>query len=60
MGAAFVIERNSQASERGVQPIAELLGTKIANSAYHGTRLDVEHVAQTVDNFMAEMGQNGV
>ena len=53
--AAFVIERNSQANERGVQPIAELLGTKIANSAYHGTRLDVEHVAQTVDNFMAEM-----
>ena len=53
--AAFVIEKNSQASERGVQPIAELLGTKIANSAYHGTRLDVEHVAQTVDHFMAEM-----
>ncbi len=53
--AAFVIEKNSQASERGVQPIAELLGTKIANSAYHGTRLDVEHVAQTVDDFMTEM-----
>ena len=53
--AAFVIEKHSQANQRGVQPIAELLGTKIANSAYHGTRLDVEHVAQTVDNFMTEM-----
>ena len=53
--AAFVVERNSQASERGVQPIAELLGTTIVNSAYHGTRLDVEHVAQTVDDFMTSM-----
>ena len=53
--AAFVIERNSKADERGVQPIAELLGTTIANSAYHGTRLDVEHVAETVDKFVSTM-----
>ena len=56
MGAAsFVVERKSSADERGVQPIAELLGAKTANSAYHGTRLDVEHVAQTVDEFIGEM-----
>ena len=56
MGAAsFVVERKSSADERGVQPIAELLGAKTANSAYHGTRLDVEHVAKTVDDFMGEM-----
>ena len=53
--AAFVVERNSEASERGVQPIAELLGATTANSAFHGTRLDVEHVAETVDNFVTEM-----
>ena len=53
--AAFVVERNSMAQERGVQPIAELLGTKISNSAYHGTRLDVEHVAQTVNQFIGTM-----
>ena len=53
--AAFVVERKSQADERGVQPMAELLGTKIANSAFHGTRLDVEHVASTVDGFIEEM-----
>ena len=53
--AAFVVERKSQADERGVQPMAELLGTKIANSAFHGTRLDVEHVASTVDTFIREM-----
>ena len=56
MGAAsFVVERKSSADERGVQPIAELLGATTANSAYHGTRLDVEHVATTVDNFVGEM-----
>lgn len=53
--AAFVIERRSCALERGVQPIAELLGTKTANSAYHGTRLDIEHVSETVDEFIHEM-----
>ena len=58
MGAAsFVVERKSSADERGVQPIAELLGAKTANSAYHGTRLDVEHVAKTVDEFVGTMEQ---
>ena len=58
MGAAsFVVERKSSADERGVQPIAELLGAKTANSAYHGTRLDVDHVAKTVDDFIGEMEQ---
>ncbi len=55
--AAFVVERKSEAKLRGVQPIAELLGTKISNSAYHGTRLDVDHVAQTVDGFISSMEQ---
>ena len=53
--AAFVVERKSESDARGVQPMAELLGTRIANSAFHGTRLDVEHVASTVDNFVSEM-----
>ena len=37
--AAFVVERKSESDARGVQPMAELLGTKIANSAFHGTCL---------------------
>ena len=53
--AAFVIERKSEAEKRGVQPISELLGTRIANSAFHGTRLDVEHVADTFAGFITEM-----
>ena len=55
--AAFVVERHSQAAERGVQPIAEILGSQTANSAFHGTRLDVEHVAQTVNSFITSMEQ---
>ena len=53
--AAFVVERNSEAQERGVQPIAEFLGSTTANSAYHGTRLDVEHVGQVVNGFVSNM-----
>ena len=53
--AAFVVERHSEAKQRGVQPIAELLGTHTANSAFHGTRLDVEHVAKTVNSFIGSM-----
>ena len=53
--AAFVVERNAEAAERGVQPYAELLGTRMANSAFHGTRLDVDHVEQTVDSFVRQM-----
>ena len=53
--AAFVVERKSESDQRGVQPIAELLGTQIANSAYHGTRLNVDHVATSVNNFIGQM-----
>ena len=53
--AAFVVERHSEAQQRGVQPIAEFLGSTTANSAYHGTRLDVEHVGQVVNGFIGRM-----
>ena len=53
--AAFVVERHSEAQQRGVQPIAEFLGSTTANSAYHGTRLDVEHVGQVVNGFISDM-----
>ena len=55
--AAFVIERNSQSQSRGVTPYAELLGTHLGNSAYHPTRLDVDHVSNSLDNFMSRMEQ---
>ena len=53
--AAFVVERHSEAAQRGVQPIAEFLGSTTANSAFHGTRLDVDHVSQVVDGFITRM-----
>ena len=50
-----MLERRSEAEARGVQPIAELLGTQLSNSAFHGTRLDVDHVAESVDSFVSDM-----
>ncbi|MEC8927303.1 MAG: acyltransferase domain-containing protein, partial [Candidatus Thermoplasmatota archaeon] len=53
--AAFVIERNSLSLERGVTPYVELLGAHLANSAFHPTRLDVEHVSDSLDTFISKM-----
>ena len=53
--AAFVIERNSLSKERGVTPYVELLGTHLANSAFHPTRLDVEHVSNSLETFIGKM-----
>jgi malonyl CoA-acyl carrier protein transacylase len=45
MGAvALVLERAEDAEARGITPVAELMGTRIANSAFHGSRLDSEHI----------------
>ncbi|MDE0707398.1 MAG: beta-ketoacyl synthase N-terminal-like domain-containing protein, partial [Candidatus Poseidoniales archaeon] len=53
--AAFVIERNTLSLERGVTPYVELLGTHLANSAYHPTRLDVDHVSNSLEVFISKM-----
>ncbi|MGV1005932.1 MAG: SDR family NAD(P)-dependent oxidoreductase [Candidatus Nanopelagicales bacterium] len=60
MGAgAFVVEGAAAAAERGVRPIAEVLGTVIANSAFHGTRLDVEHVGSVMDVLVKQAESRG-
>ena len=52
MGAVgLVLERSADVLARGMTPIAELLGTHIANSAFHGTRLDAEHIKREVKTF---------
>ena len=43
--AALLIEAQDAAQERGVRGICEILDTQIANSAFHGTRINVEHVS---------------
>ena len=46
--AALVVESAEAARERGIRPICEVLSTVTANSAFHGTRLDVQHIGQVM------------
>jgi acyl transferase domain-containing protein/acyl carrier protein len=51
--AALVVETPDSARERGIQPIAEVLSAVTANSAFHGTRLDVQHIGQVMESLVA-------
>ena len=54
MGAAgLVVESAKAVRERGIQPICEVLSTVTANSAFHGTRLDVQHIGQVMENLLS-------
>jgi malonyl CoA-acyl carrier protein transacylase len=58
MGAAgVVIESPECARERGVRPICEVLSTVTANSAFHGTRLDVQHIGAVMEQLVAQAEQ---
>jgi acyl transferase domain-containing protein/NAD(P)-dependent dehydrogenase (short-subunit alcohol dehydrogenase family) len=52
--AALVVESLDAARERGIQPICEVLSTVTANSAFHGTRLDVQHIGQVMEDLVAQ------
>ena len=52
--AALVIESTEAAQERGIRPICEVLSTVTANSAFHGTRLDVQHICEVMERLVAE------
>lgn len=55
MGAAsLVVESAEAARERAIQPICEVLSTVTANSAFHGTRLDVQHIGQMMENLVSQ------
>ena len=55
MGAAgLVVESAEAARERGIQPICEVLSAVTANSAFHGTRLDVQHIGQVMEDLIAK------
>jgi acyl transferase domain-containing protein len=51
--AALVVESAEAARERGMRPICEVLGVATANSAFHGTRLDVRHISQVMEDLVA-------
>ncbi|NLA79660.1 MAG: hypothetical protein GX853_02765, partial [Chloroflexi bacterium] len=50
--AALVVEAMDGAVERGIEPIAEILASQITNSAFHGTRIDIEHVSHVMDTLL--------
>ena len=52
--AALVVESADAARERGIQPICEVLSTTTNNSAFHGTRLDVQHIGQVMETLVAK------
>ncbi len=52
--AALVVESAKAARERGIQPICEVLSTTTNNSAFHGTRLDVQHIGQVMETLIAK------
>jgi acyl transferase domain-containing protein/acyl carrier protein len=52
--AALVVESAEAARERGIQPICEVLSTVTANSAFHGTRLDVQHIGQVMERLLSQ------
>jgi len=51
--AALVMESEEAARERGIRPICEVLSAVTANSAYHGTRLDIQHICQVMEHLVA-------
>lgn len=56
MGAVgLVVESKASAKYRGVQPLCQILGTHMANSAYHGTSIDINHVSDELDSFISRM-----
>jgi len=52
--AALVVESAEAACERGIQPICEVLSAVTANSAFHGTRLDVQHIGQVMEDLVSQ------
>jgi acyl transferase domain-containing protein/NAD(P)-dependent dehydrogenase (short-subunit alcohol dehydrogenase family)/acyl carrier protein len=56
--AALVVESEEAAAERGLRPICEVVGAVTANSAYHGTRLDIDHIHRVMEEVVREAEKN--
>lgn len=52
--AALVVESAEAARERGTLPICEVVSAAAANSAFHGTRLDMDHIRQVMEQVVAD------
>ncbi|MCA9973481.1 MAG: acyltransferase domain-containing protein, partial [Anaerolineales bacterium] len=51
--AALLVESEDAVQARGMRGIVELLAAETSNSAFHGTRLDVMHIAQVMDSLVS-------
>ena len=61
MGAAgLMVESAAAARERALTPICEVLGSVTANSAFHGTRLDVEHISGVMEQLVEQAEGRGL
>ncbi|HEX5820236.1 MAG TPA: SDR family NAD(P)-dependent oxidoreductase, partial [Solirubrobacterales bacterium] len=61
MGAAgLMVESTAAARERALTPICEVLGSVTANSAFHGTRLDVEHISGVMEQLVEQAEGRGL
>jgi acyl transferase domain-containing protein/acyl carrier protein len=58
--AALVVESAAAVRERGITPICEVLSAVTANSAFHGTRLDVAHIAQVMEQLVRQAEASGI
>jgi Polyketide synthase dehydratase/KR domain/Beta-ketoacyl synthase, N-terminal domain/Phosphopantetheine attachment site len=58
--AALVVESAESARERGIRPICEVMAAVSANSAFHGTRLDPEHIGQVMDQLISQAERRGI
>jgi acyl transferase domain-containing protein len=58
--AGLVVESAAAARERGISPAAEVLATATANSAFHGTRLDVEHIGEVMERLIRDAERRGI
>ena len=52
--AGIVLESQELVKKRGMEPIASIETGVIANSGYHGTRLDVEHISSVLQGMMTK------
>ncbi len=52
---ALVMEDVRASNRRGIIPIVELMGTRVSNSAYTGTRMDKNHISKEMDEFFSSI-----
>ena len=57
--SALVVESAESARERGIRPICEVLSAFTANSAFHGTRLDIEPSVRSWRTWCARRNRSG-